>query len=128
MSLTFKRVKVYLRTSIVVVVVGAIGLVLFQNRSNRVAFWFFGLTDEDKRTNVVLLMLWTGAGTLTTWRILSFARGLWRDLREVSRLKAIEEATKLQQQRAAEIDERERRIEEKLKRTAASDGESGTKV
>ena len=127
MSLAIQRLKVYLRTSIVVVVVGAIGLVLFKNRANYVEVWFFGLTDESKKVNVVWLMLSTALGTLTAWRIVWFARGLWRDLREVARQKAIEEATKLQERRAAELDERERRIEEKLKRTAASDGESGTK-
>ncbi len=127
MSLAIKRFKVYLRTLLVVVVVGAIGLVLFKNRSHTVAVWFFGLTHEDDPTNVVWLLLWTAGGTLTAWRVAWFARGLWRDLREVGRLAAIEEATRLHEKRAAELDERERRIEEKLKRTAASDGESGMK-
>ena len=127
MSLAIKRLKVYLRTSIVVVVVGAIGLVLFKNRANYVEVWFFGLTDESKKVNVVWLMLSTALGTLTAWRIVWFARGLWRDMREVAKQKAIEEATKLQERRAAELEERERRIEEKLKRAAASDGESGMK-
>ena len=127
MSLAIKRLKVYLRTSIVVVVVGAIGLVLFENRANYVEVWFFGLTDESKKVNVVWLMLSTALGTLTAWRIVWFARGLWRDLREVGRLAAVEEATKLHEKRAAELDERERRIEETLKRTAASNGESGMK-
>ena len=127
MSLAIKRLTVYLRTIAVALVVGAVVLVLFKNRSNKVAFWFFGLTHEDKPTNVVWLMLWTAGGTLTAWRIVWFARGLWHDLREVAKQKAIEEATKLQERRAAELEERERRIEEKLKRAAASDGESGTK-
>lgn len=127
MTLAIKRAKVYLRTIIVVMVVGAIGLVLFQNRSNTVKFWFFGLTREDKPTNVVWLMFWTAGGTLTTWRIISFARGLWRDMREIVRLKAIEETDRQQRQRAAELEQRERRIEEQLKRTAASGGESGMK-
>jgi hypothetical protein len=127
MSLAIQRFKVYLRTFLVVVVVGAVGLVLFKNRSNAVKFWFFGLTHEDSLTNVVWLMLWTAGGTLTAWRGIWFARGLWRDLCEVGRLAAIDEATKLHEKRAAELDERERRIEEKSERTAASDGESGMK-
>jgi hypothetical protein len=127
MSLATKRLTVYLRTIVVVLVVGAVVLVLFKNRSNKVAFWFFGLTHEDKPTNVVWLMLWTAGGTLTAWRVVWFARGLWRDIREVARLKAIEETDQQHKQRAAELEERERRIEEKLKRTAASDGESGMK-
>jgi hypothetical protein len=127
MTLAIKQVKVYLRTIAVALVVGAIGLVLFKNRANYVEVWFFGLTDESKKVNVVWLMLSTALGTLTAWRIVWFARGLWRDMREVAKQKAIEEATKLQERRTAELEERERRIEEKLKRAAANDGESGTK-
>ena len=127
MTLAIKRAKVYLRTFIVVLVVGAIVLVLFKNRANYVEIWFFGLTDESKKVNVVWLLLSTALGTLTAWRVVWFARGLWRDLREVARAAVIEEATKLHEKRAAELDERERRIEDQLKRTAASDGESGMK-
>ena len=127
MTLAIKRAKVYLRTFIVVLVVGAIVLVLFKNRANYVEIWFFGLTDESKKVNVVWLLLSTALGTLTAWRVVWFARGLWRDLREITRSAAIEEATKLHEKRAAELDERERRIEEQLKRTAASGGESGKK-
>jgi len=128
MTLAIKQVKVYLRTIVVVLVVGAVGLVLFKNRANYVEVWFFGLTDESKKVNVVWLMLSTALGSLTAWRVVWFARGLWRDMREVARLKAIEETEKQHKQRAAELEERERRIEEKLKRAAASDGESGMKV
>ena len=128
MTLAIKQVKVYLRTIAVALVVGAVGLVLFKNRTNYVEVWFFGLTDGSKKVNVVWLMLSTALGTLTVWRVVWFARGLWRDLREVARLKAIEEADQQHKQRAAELEERERRIEEKLKRAAASDGESELKV
>src|SRR3990172_13405009 len=127
MTLAIQRVKVYLRTIAVALVVGAVGLVLFKNRTNYVEVWFFGLTDEAKKVNVVWLMLSTALGTLTAWRVVWFTRGLWRDMREVARLKAIEEADRQHKQRAAELEERERRIEEKLKRAAASDGESGMK-
>ena len=127
MTLALKRAKVYLRTIILVMVVGAIVLVLFKNRANYVEVWFFGLTDESKKVNVVWLLLSTALGTLTAWRVVWFARGLWRDLREVARLKVIEETDRQQRQRAAELEQRERRIEEQLKRTAASDGELGMK-
>ncbi len=127
MTLAIQRAKVYLRTFLVVMVVGAIVLVLFKNRANYVEVWFFGLTDESKKINVVWLLLSTALGTLTAWRIIWFARGLWSDLREVARQKAIEDADKQHKQRVAELEQRERRVEEQLKRTAASDGESGTK-
>lgn len=127
MSLAIKRLKVYHRTIAVALVVVAVGLVLFKNRANYVEVWFFGITDESKKINVVWLMLSTALGTLTAWRVVWFARGLWRDIREVARIKAIEETDRQHKQRAAELEECERRIEEKLQRAAASDGESGMK-
>jgi len=127
MTLAIQRAKVYLRTFIVVMVVGAIVLVLFKNRANYVEIWFFGLTDESKKVNVVWLLLSTALGTLTAWRVIWFARGLWRDLREVARQKAIEETDRQHKQRVAELEQRERRIEEQLRKSAASDGESGMK-
>src|SRR3972149_4683102 len=69
MTLAIKQVKVYRRTIAVVLVVGAVGLVLFKNRTNYVEVWFFGLTDESKKVNVVWLMLSTALCTLTAWRV-----------------------------------------------------------
>src|SRR3972149_7554409 len=100
MTLAIQRVKVYLRTIAVALVVGAVGLVLFKNRTNYVEVWFFGLTDEAKKVNVVWLMISTALGTLTAWRVVWFARGLWRDLREGARVKAIGETDKQHKQRA----------------------------
>jgi hypothetical protein len=130
MSLAIKRLTVYLRASVVVLVVGAIGLVLFENRSYTVRLWFFGLTDADKPVNVVWVMVWTAGFTRAAWWVISFTRGLVCDFRELKRQRALIEAELEHQKRAAEMDERERRIEEKLKRAAGDEtegnGESGS--
>lgn len=115
MSLALRRVKAYSQVAFVVLIVGATGLVLFQNRSNTVRFWFFGLTDEAKPVNVVWLLLWTASSTLLVARVFWFARGLWRNMRELRRLEQAAEAAEAQKQRAAEIERRERRLDEKLK-------------
>jgi hypothetical protein len=120
-SLAMKRLTVYLRALVVVLVVGAIGLVLFKNRSSTVHLWFFGLTDASKPVNVVWVMVWTAGFTRAAWWVISFTRGLVRDYREMSRERAAAEAERLHQQRAAELEERERRIEEKLKRAAGNE-------
>ncbi len=120
-SLAMKRLTVYLRGLVVLLVVGAIGLVLFKNRSYTVQLWFFGLTDAGKPVNVVWVMVWTAGFTRAAWWVISFTRGLIRDYREMKRERAAAEAEKLHQQRAAELEERERRIEEKLKRAASND-------
>lgn len=125
MSLAIKRFKVYVRVTLIVVVAVAIGLVLFKNRDNKVSFWFFGVTEDGTQINVVWLMLCTAVGTLLSWWVFSFGWGLWRDLREVKRQQAVDRATKELAKREAELDERDRRIDQKLKRAITQEEEPG---
>lgn len=121
MSLAFTRVRVYLRMAVVAGLVCAIGLVLFKNRSNAVTFWFFGLTDVTKPVNVVWLIVWTASSTLLVARVFWFARGIWREFRELKELEVAKATAEAQTQRAAELNERERRVEEKLKSAGLDD-------
>jgi hypothetical protein len=114
-SLAFKRIKVYVRGVLILAVAGAIALVLFENRANDVAFWFFGLTDETKHVNVVVVVLCTTGTTMWASRVLAFVVRFVREARELRRLAAAEQTAKDQAQREAELAERERRLEEKLK-------------
>jgi hypothetical protein len=125
MTLALKRLKVYVRSTLIVVVAVAIAIVLFKNRDNAVSFWFFGLTDESRPLNVIWLMLCTAVGTLVSWWVFSFAWGLLRDMREVKRQQVVEQATKDLAKRQAEMDERDRRIDEKLKRAITQEEEPG---
>ena len=125
MTLALKRLKVYVRSTLIVVVAVAIALVLFKNRDNEVSFWFFGLADESRPLNVIWLMLCTAVGTLVSWWVFSFAWGLLRDMREVKRQQAMDQVTKELAKRQAEMDERDRRIDEKLKRAITQEEEPG---
>ncbi len=121
MKLAFKRLKVYGRGGLIVAVLGVVGLVLLKNRSHAVAFWFFGLTDDERPVNVVWLILCTSAATLVSWWVLSLGWGLLRDMREVHRLRAISDVTKELTQRTTDLQERERRVDQRLKRALAKD-------
>jgi len=127
-SLAFDRIRVYVRLALVFAAVGAIVLVLFMNRNHNVTVWCFWITDQDKPVNVVWLMLGTAAATLVSWWALSFGWGLWRDMRKVQRETVQQEAEKTWQKRAADLGERERRIDAKLKEAISTDGndEDGT--
>jgi uncharacterized membrane-anchored protein len=116
MGVAFRQLRVYVRLVIVLVVALGVGLVLVQNRGNAAPVWFFGLTDAQTPVNVVWLMLCTAAGTLISWWVLSLAWGLWRDMREVKRQHAENQAKEELGRRMAALDERERRLDEKLKR------------
>lgn len=113
MNLAFKRLRVYLRLVFVVALGVGVGLVLFMNRTNEVRFWFFGLRTEAEPVNVIWLMIGTVVSTLVCWWTLSLAWGLFRDWRELQRLRAIDERDKAYRAREKELDARERRLEEK---------------
>lgn len=116
MSLAFKRFKVYLRTLLSALVVVVVGLVLVMNRNHEVAVWFFWLTDPDETVNVVWVMLCTALATLAIWCVVSRGVTLLREVREVRRLQMAKASDERQKARAAELDERERRLDEKLER------------
>lgn len=97
MSLASGRFRVYGRLSLVLALVLAVGLVLFQNRANTVSFWFFGLIDETRRINVLWIILSTVAATRIFFWVIAVGRGLRRDLRGVDRSTAGEAGTTKEQ-------------------------------
>ena len=121
MTLALKRLKVYVRSTLIVVVAVAIALVLFKNRDNEVSFWFFGIADESRPLNVIWLMLCTAVGTLVSWWVFSFAWGLFRDMREVKRQQAVEELTETEFFEQLQESARKLREERNLKKKQQAD-------
>ena len=114
MSLAFKRLKVYVRSVLVAVVAILIVAVLFKNRGNEVSFWFFGLTDEAEKLNVVWLLVWTAVVALIARWVLSLGWTLWRDMRELKQLQAARKVDETQKKREEQLNQRERRVDEKV--------------
>jgi len=113
---------VWARIVLVVVVALGTGLVLYMNRANRVAFWFFGLTSGEM--NVLWLILWTAGATLLVWWVATLLWGLLADLRELRRVDALQLEKDELQRREAALAERERRVDEKTSRAISGSGES----
>lgn len=111
-----KRFTVYLRVAVVLIVVGSISLVLFKNRAHTVNVWLFGLTDPNEKVNVVWVMVATSVVTLLAWWLTALGRGLIHDLREVARERAAAVVKKEADRRVAELDVRQKRVEEQLHR------------
>ena len=63
----------------------------------------------------------TACGTLVTWWALSYGWRLWRDARKVKQVRALDEATSRLDKRAVELEERERRLDEKLRQAVANE-------
>lgn len=115
MSLAIKRLKVYSQLVFLVALVGAISIVVFKNRHNTAQIWFFGLTDGDKQINVLWLLAWTASATLLIAKIIWFMRGVLQDIREVKKMEEATIIAKEQLRREADLAERERIVNEKLK-------------
>jgi len=111
MTLSWKQVKVHVRTSLIVVVAVVIAIVLFKNRNNTVSFWFFGLTDPEKKINVVHLIVSTAAATRLSWWVFSLGWGIWSDMKDLRVEQAKEREKLATQSREARLSEMERRID-----------------
>jgi len=98
MSLALQRLKVYSRITLVVAVILLAAIILFMNRTHTVRVWFFGITDPEKPVNVVWVILWTVLITRTTWWLISFGHGLWRDWRMLQREQDLENVIRTQKQ------------------------------
>jgi type VI protein secretion system component VasK len=114
MALAFKRIRVYFRLTLLGIVAVLVAVILIKNRNNAVAFWFFGLTNEQEKVNVVWLMVCTAAATLVVWWVLSLGWRLWRDMRELRRLEESKRVKDAQDKRERELQQREKRIDEKV--------------
>ncbi|MCK4660419.1 MAG: hypothetical protein KAV82_12925 [Phycisphaerae bacterium] len=116
MRLAFGRIKVYSKLTLIVLVMIAIGVVLWKNRDHQVNIWFFGLVHKETSINVIWVMLYTALGALVSYWVLSLVRGLWKDVRKAANESALREKEKRQQERAKELQEQEKRIDAKLKK------------
>ncbi len=125
MNLALRRVKVYAQVAFVSLLVCTIAWVLFKNRKNTVAFWFFGFTDPANKYNIVWVLAWTASGTLAVARVFWFARGLWRNFRELRQAEQVADAREAQQQRATDLEDKQRELDEKLKSLEAKNENDG---
>lgn len=125
MRVALRTIKAYLRVALIVAVAGAISLVLVRNRGNVVSFWFFGFTDRTKPINVVWLIGCTAGVTLACRWVAALAWRVGRELREMQRLQAVKSIDRKQRARAADLDERERRIDDKVARALRDEDQEG---
>ena len=121
MGLAFKRAKVYVRLIVLAVTVIAVGAVLLGNRKNEVSVWFFGLIDPTESINVVWLIASTAVATLICSWVFRFSWAVLREVREVGRLQSARDLKHQQDEKEKELDQRERRLDTKLKEAIAQD-------
>ena len=127
MSLAFRRIKVYFKLTLIVLVACAVGLVLWKNRDREVGVWFLWLTDPNKTVNVVWLMLCSGGGTLLSYWILRTVFGVWAEMRSVAHESALRALTQehaeqsKQAERSKKLEARDKGLDEVTKKAISEE-------
>lgn len=121
MALALKRAKVYLKTGAIAAVI-VIGLLVFwMNRGNTAKVWFI---HEYPEIPVLWLILITGVSSILGWWGVRKVAGVLRDLRELRRARDAERQINEQRRLADQLAEREKRIDEKVRRSLTEDAPS----
>ena len=114
MALALKHVKVYLKLIAIVAFIVMALLVVLMNRDNTADIWFFGRSPD---VNVLWLIAVTSGASILGWWAVSKVFRVVRELREVRRLRRNELQADEQRRLARELAEREKRIDEKIRRS-----------
>lgn len=118
MSLALKRIKVYLKLFAILAVLAVILLIVLRNQENKANIWFF---TRYEQVNVLWLILITAVASIASWWIFIKIFGTLRELRTVRQAGRERQRMEEQQRLARELAEREKRIDEKLRRNIAEE-------
>ncbi len=114
MALALRRIKVYGKLGATVAVVGAVLLVVLMNLSRTADVWFF---HDYRQVPTFWLILVTAASAILGWWGIRKVVGVVRDLRELRASKAAQRERDDQRRLGEALVEREKRIDEKLRRS-----------
>lgn len=117
--LALRRIKVYLKLTLIVAVVVIGLLVIAKNRDHETDVWFFRMYED---VNVVHLMLITAVVSVVVWWGLVRLTGLWREIRELRRQERLNSELAAHKRLAQEIADREKRIDEKVRQAIRDNG------
>ena len=114
MALALRRIKVYGKLGATVAVVAAVLLVVLMNLSLTADVWFF---HKYEKVPTFWLILVTAVSAIVGWWGIRKVVGVVRDLRELRESKATERQREEQRRLTEELAKREKRIDEKLRRS-----------
>lgn len=117
--LALRRIKVYLKLTLIVAVVVIGLLVIGMNRKHETDVWFFHSFQD---VNVVSLMLITAVASIVAWWGIVRLTGLWREIRELRRQERTNAELAEQKRLARELADREKRIDEKVRQAIRDNG------
>lgn len=119
MSLALKSLKVYLKLFAILAAAVVILLTVVMNQENKATIWFLWRSYEQ--VNVLWLILITAVSSVVSWWAFLKLFGILREFREVRKARRTQFQTEEQQRLARELAEREKRLDEKLRRSISDD-------
>ena len=114
MALASKHFKAYLKLGAIIAIVVIALLIVFMNRNHKADIWFFGYYQQIK---VLWLILVTAVVSVIGWWVVSKIIRVIREVRQVRRSVKMEKQFSEQRQMAEQLTEREKRIDEKIRRS-----------
>ena len=114
MTLALRSLKVYLKLTAIGAVAVVVLLVILMNRHNTADIWLFRRYED---VNVLSLIAVTSVVAVSVWWGVRKLFKVIRELREVRHLTRQERERQSQRQLADELAEREKRIDEKVRRS-----------
>ena len=114
MGLALKRIKVYLKLGAIIAIVLIALLIVFMNRNHKADIWFFGYYQQ---INVLWLILVTAIVSVIGWWVVSKIIGVVREVRQVRQSVKMEQQLDEQRRLSEQLAEREKRIDEKVRRS-----------
>ena len=118
MTTGFRQFLVYAKVTMIAAAFIAAALIVFMNRNYETSFWA-GKKYEDVPT--LWLMLLTAVVSVLVFWLLSKVRRVWKELTEVRAQKQQAALNAESEKRRQELEQQERRIDEKLKKAIDDD-------
>lgn len=121
MGLALKRIKTYAKLTALITVAVVILLVIVYNRNHKVDIWLFGTIQQ---TNVLWVMLVSGASAVAIVKALGLVRKVLRDVKQIRKAKAAEVQLAEQRKLAEKLREQESRIDSKMEKMISQPGQA----
>lgn len=113
-----KQVTVYAKVTIIVAILVGVAVVIFMNRNYKTRFWPWA---DQAEVSTLWLMLATSVVSVCVFWIFSKMRRVWRELAEIRAQKVEQSRLTEEHHRRQQLDEQERRIDEKIKKALDPD-------
>jgi len=120
MALALRKIKIYAKLAVIVAVVLVVLLVVWFNRKHQVTVWFFG-TFED--LNVLWLICITAVASVFGFWMVSKVRSTVKEFRQLRRDNRLQQELAEQKKTLNSIEQKERRIDQKLRQGIEGQGE-----